>query len=82
MRRYQTSPSARAAESTGIREHVRERRIVELVGVLRASPPVAGPKESAAKTATRSTAARVEPPRARRREMPESRTAAIAPPRG
>ena len=57
---------------------MRERRLVELVGVLAREAAPAGPNESAANTATRSTAARVgHATRQAARSASESRRAAI-----
>src|SRR5829696_1094489 len=79
MRRYQTESQRASGASSGSASACVSAGSSNLSAFLRASPPVAGPKERAAKTATRSTAARVETATRRAaRNASESRAAASA----
>src|SRR5215212_4126460 len=79
MRRYQTESQRASGASSGSARAWVSDGSSNFSAFLRASPPVAGPKERAAKTATRSTAARVETAtRQAARNASESRAAAIA----
>src|SRR5215212_3943620 len=79
MRRYQTESQRASGVSSGSASACVSAGSSNLVAFSRASPPLAGPKETAAKIATRSTAARVD--RATRRaarKASDARAAAIA----
>ena len=82
MRRYQTESQRASGASSGSASTWVSDGSSNLAAFSRASPPVAGPKERAAKIATRSTAARVDiATRQAARNASESRAAAIAPTR-
>src|SRR5215208_2363884 len=77
MRRYQTESQRASGASSGSASACVSAGSSNLAAFSRASPPLAGPKERAAKIATRSTAARVETATRRAaRNASESRAAA------
>src|SRR5829696_5077037 len=79
MRRYHTESQRASGASSGSASAWVSDGSSNFAAFSRARPPVAGPKERAAKTATRSTAARVDTAtRQAARNASESRAAAIA----
>src|SRR5215210_367703 len=79
MRRYQMESQRASGESSGSARACVSAGSSNLSAFSRARPPLAGPNDSAAKTATRSTARREDNPiRRAARNASESRTAGIA----